>query len=66
MGWVTRKRLLKVAREALCQLRRRFGPLAPDVEARVHGADGDQLDAWSERILEAEKLDDLFSGSLPR
>ena len=47
----------------LRQLRRRFGPLAPDVEARVRDADGARLDDWSERILDAHELDDVFSGN---
>lgn len=49
------------ARTLLRQLRRRFGPLAPDVEARVREADGTRLDDWGERILDAHELDDVFS-----
>lgn len=51
------------ARTLLRQLRRRFGPLAPDVEARVRDADCARLDDWSERILDAHELDDVFSGN---
>ena len=51
------------ARTLLRQLRRRFGQLTPDVEARVRDADSARLDDWSERILDAHTLDDVFSGS---
>lgn len=46
----------------LRQLRRRFGPLALSVEARVRDADSERLDEWCERILDARALDDVFSG----
>ena len=51
------------ARALLRQLRRRFVPLAPDVETRVRDADGARLDDWSERILDAHDLDEVFSGN---
>ena len=45
----------------LRQLTRRFGPLPPEIEARVRTADGRRLDAWSERILDARTLADVFA-----
>ena len=48
------------ARIVLRQLRLKFGPLEPDVEERVRTADADRLLAWSERILTAESLRDVF------
>jgi predicted transposase YdaD len=47
----------------LRQLRRRFGATAPDVEARVHDADGARLDDWMDRLMDADNLDDVFSGN---
>jgi predicted transposase YdaD len=44
----------------LRQIVRRFGPLSPETEARVRSASADRLDLWSERILEAQTLADLF------
>ena len=41
-------------------LRLKFGPLDPDLEERVHSADADRLLGWSERILTAESLQDIF------
>jgi prophage antirepressor-like protein len=48
------------ARIVLRQLRLKFGPLEPDVEERVRTAEADRLLAWSERILTAESLRDVF------
>jgi prophage antirepressor-like protein len=48
------------ARIVLRQLRLKFGPLEPDVEERVRTADADRLLAWSERILSADSLRDVF------
>ncbi len=50
------------ARVLLRQLRLKFGPLAPEIEERVRSADADRLLGWSERILTAESLQDVFSG----
>jgi flagellar biosynthesis/type III secretory pathway protein FliH len=41
-------------------LRLKFGPLAPEIEERVRSADADRLLEWSERILTAERVQDLF------
>ncbi len=48
------------ARIVLRQLRLKFGPLEPDIEEQVRTADADRLLAWSERILTAESLRDVF------
>lgn len=45
----------------LRQLRKRFGALPVDVEARVSAADIEALDLWAERILSARTLDDMFT-----
>jgi hypothetical protein len=42
-------------------LRRRFGPLSPEVEARVRSADPDRLDRWSDSVLDARTLSDVFT-----
>jgi len=44
----------------LRQLRRKFGPLSSEIEARVRGTGSDQLDEWSERLLDARELSDVF------
>jgi hypothetical protein len=38
----------------------KFGPLAPAVEERVRSADAGRLLEWSERVLTAERLQDVF------
>ena len=48
------------ARVVLRLLRLKFGPLAPEIEERVHSADADRLLEWSERILNAESLQAVF------
>lgn len=49
-------------REALLleQLAARFGLLPADLEARVHGADGETIRRWAVRILSAQTLDEVF------
>jgi predicted transposase YdaD len=48
------------ARVLLRQLRLKFGPLSPETEERVLSTDADRLLEWSERVLTAERLDDIF------
>ena len=48
------------AETLLRQLRHRFHTLAPDLEIRVQKAEGDQLDEWLDRILDAKTLTDVF------
>jgi hypothetical protein len=44
----------------LRQLKRRFGPLPPETEARVRAAGPDRLDLWGERILESDELHQIL------
>lgn len=44
----------------LRQLRRKFGSLSPEIEAHFMVASNDQLDDWSERLLDARELMDVF------
>ncbi|MBX3226747.1 MAG: Rpn family recombination-promoting nuclease/putative transposase [Labilithrix sp.] len=48
-------------RTILRLLRTRFGPLEPAIEARVEAASSDDLDRWTERIIVAKTLDDVFA-----
>jgi tartrate dehydratase alpha subunit/fumarate hydratase class I-like protein len=48
------------ARMLLRQLSLRFGNLPDSVQARVESADADLLMRWSERILTASTLDEVF------
>jgi len=41
-------------------LRLKFGSPAPEVEERVRSAEADRLLEWSERVLTAEYLQDVF------
>ncbi|MFY9343525.1 MAG: Rpn family recombination-promoting nuclease/putative transposase [Planctomycetota bacterium] len=42
-------------------LARRFGPLPATMVARVQGATGVELDVWTDRILDARSLGELFA-----
>src|ERR1700687_985719 len=42
-------------------LQRRFGALSTDCQERIAGADEHQLSRWSERILDAPTLQDIFA-----
>jgi predicted transposase/invertase (TIGR01784 family) len=44
----------------LRQLRLKFGPLALEIEERVRSAEADRLLEWSERLLSAASLEDIF------
>ena len=44
------------------QLTRRFGPLPAEVQTRVMQATSVQLEGWSDRLLDAATLEDVFSG----
>jgi hypothetical protein len=39
----------------------RFGAPAAAVAARLHGATADELDRWTDRILDANSLAELFA-----
>ena len=41
-------------------LRFKFGPLSLEIEERVRSTDADRLLEWSERVLTAEQLQDVF------
>ena len=41
-------------------LRRRFGPLSPEVDERLSAAFADELEAWADNVLDAETLADVF------
>ena len=43
------------------QLTRRFGPLTESLQLRLHSATTEQLEHWADRILDATRLDDVFS-----
>jgi len=47
----------------LRQIRRRFGEPAPEVEARVSRATEVELEAWSERVLGANSVEEVFAES---
>lgn len=47
----------------LTQLRARFRRLTATVLARVERADADELERWAVRLLDAERLDDVFARS---
>ncbi len=49
-------------RMLLRQLERRLGSLPASVVHRVSNASADELMQWSERVLDAESLDDVFAG----
>ncbi len=44
----------------LKQLNMKFGPPPELVEQKVNTADKAQMDGWIERVLTAERLEDLF------
>jgi hypothetical protein len=43
-------------------LSRRFGPLPEAVTTRVAAAGTEDLERWSDRLLDAASLDDVFAG----
>jgi predicted transposase/invertase (TIGR01784 family) len=47
-------------RMLLRQLHLKFRPLPPEVEERVRSTDADRLLEWSDRVLTAERLQDVF------
>ncbi|HMY14722.1 MAG TPA: hypothetical protein PKA58_00265 [Polyangium sp.] len=44
----------------LRQLRLQFGPLPTGVLERIEAADGSSIERWSERLLTAQRLSDVF------
>jgi hypothetical protein len=49
-----------VAKVLTRQIERKFGPLDPAVRTRIAQADSERLLEWSERVLTAERLEDVF------
>jgi len=41
-------------------LHRRFGELPEEVELRLHKATLEQLEVWTDRVLDAQNLDEVF------
>ena len=50
------------ARLLLGQLERKFGLLPKAMRTRVAGADSEVLLRWGERLLTAERLEEVFEG----
>jgi hypothetical protein len=48
------------ARVLVHQLERKFGPLDATVTARIAQADAEQFLVWAERVLTADRLEDVF------
>ena len=44
----------------LRQIRRRYKALPPGIEDRVRAAGSDQLDEWSERLIDGKSLAEIF------
>jgi hypothetical protein len=53
-------RVEQAARMLVRLLTRRFGAVPEAVHARIDRASLEQLDIWSERVLDAATLDDVF------
>jgi hypothetical protein len=49
-----------VAKVVMRQLERKFGPLDAAVRTHISQADSERLLEWSERVLTAERLEDVF------
>jgi len=43
------------------QLTRRFGPLPEWARQRLHDATSDELETWADRVLDAQRLEDVFA-----
>ena len=59
------ERYIEQGRQALLlrQLRRRFGEAVdPDIEARIGKATGAEIETWSDQVLSAATLDEVFAG----
>jgi flagellar biosynthesis/type III secretory pathway protein FliH len=41
-------------------LSKRFGPLTPDVVAKIGSASAGQIEIWLDRVLDAENLEQIF------
>ncbi|MDK2797246.1 MAG: hypothetical protein PWQ19_796 [Tepidiphilus sp.] len=43
-------------------LTRRFGSLPEWVQQRLRSASGEELETWADRVLDAQRLEDVFEG----
>jgi len=59
---IRKGRLEGEARLLLRVLPRRFGPLPTEISERVHRADPKTIETWTDRVLDAESLEDVFFG----
>jgi hypothetical protein len=58
-----RRGLLEGERRILLRLlRKAFGTIPAEVEQRIASASEAELETWSERVLSAQKLEDVFAG----
>ena len=57
---ITKGRIEGQAELLLRQLERKFGPLPAELRGRVLGAEAEQLLRWGERVLTAERLEEVF------
>jgi len=57
------ERLLNEGRQdvLLRLLTRRFGPLDPTTEQRLQQASSEELERWTDNILDAQTLDEVFT-----
>ncbi|TBV07543.1 DUF4351 domain-containing protein [Stutzerimonas kirkiae] len=44
-------------------LTRRFGELSPTTQARIQAADVAELERWTDNVLDARTLDEVFAAS---
>ena len=51
-----------VAHVLVRQLTRRFGAVPDEARQRIDTAPLEQLEAWTDRVLDAETLDEVFEG----
>jgi len=51
------------AKMLIRQLTQRFGTLPDETRIKIESADADTLLAWSERILTAETIEEIFTAS---
>lgn len=45
-------------------LRRRFGPLPEWAQQRLRSASSEELETWADRVLDAQRLEDVFEGRI--
>jgi len=47
------------------QLRRRFGELEPEIVEKIAAAKVEELDEWTDRVIDAASLEEVFGGTRP-